>query len=112
MRLWVLALFVGRCAASATTARPLSVLFIGNSYTFVNDVPGMVANISASASLPIRYDEATAGGASLFQHANMSLPNGRATMKLLLSQHWDVVVLQDQSETPGGGKDMDDALPV
>ena len=69
------------------------MLFIGNSYTFVNDVPGLVANISASANLPIRPGQATAGGSSLFQHANTSLPNGRATLALLRSQHWDAVVL-------------------
>lgn len=104
-------LLLAGSVVSASAARPLSVLFIGNSYTFVNDIPGMVANISASAGLPIRHAEATKGGASLFQHANTSLANGRTTLQLLRSQHWDAVVLQDQSETPGGGKDTDDALP-
>ena len=99
-------------APNEADEQPLSVLFIGNSYTFVNDVPGLVANISASANLPIRPGQATAGGSSLFQHANTSLPNGRATLALLRSQRWDAVVLQDQSETPGGGKDTDAGLPV
>jgi hypothetical protein len=102
--------------ATAPAAQPpapssLSVLFIGNSYTFVNDVPGMVQNISASAGLTLVHSQATKGGASLFQHANASLDVGRATLALLRSQHWDAVVLQDQSETAGGGRDTDDSLP-
>ena len=102
----LLALLGGASAAP----EPLSVLFVGNSYTFVNDVPSLVGNISAAAGLPIRHAQATPGGASLFQHANTSLAAGRATLELLRSERWDAVVLQDQSETPGGGKDTDDSL--
>lgn len=94
----------------ATPATP-AVLFVGNSYTYVNDVPALVGNLSLAAGLPITRAQATKGGASLFQHANSSEPNGQDTLRLLRSRVWDAVVLQDQSETAGGGKDTDDDLP-
>ena len=78
----LLALLGGASAAP----EPLSVLFVGNSYTFVNDVPALVGNLSAAAGLPIRHAQATPGGASLFQHANTSLAAGRATLELLRSE--------------------------
>jgi hypothetical protein len=90
---------------------PLSVLFIGNSYTFVNDVPSLVQQICASVNVTVASQQQTKGGASLFQHANTSTAVGRQTMQLLRSRRWGVVVLQDQSETAGGGRDTDDDLP-
>lgn len=48
---------------------------------------------------------------SLFQHANMTLPMGEATATALADPAgWDYVMLQDQSETAGGGCNTDDHL--
>jgi hypothetical protein len=48
---------------------------------------------------------------SLFQHGNLSLPMGKATAAALADPAgWDFVMLQDQSETAGGGCDTDDHL--
>ena len=84
----------------------LRVAFVGNSLTYFNDLPSMFANVSAALPSPvaINHSQSTPGGSSLFQHANASLPMGRDTRALLGSGPWDVVVLQDQSQTPGGGR--------
>ncbi len=72
---------------------PLRVLFLGNSYTYYNSLPDMVAQMANS--LPGRRIESrsvTRGGATL---ADLwSLTNG---LEVLHTGNWDYVVLQDQS---------------
>src|SRR3954471_3691570 len=48
----------------------LRVLFIGNSYTFVHDVPGIVSRIAATADTgpTIAIDQVVRGGATLEGH--------------------------------------------
>lgn len=68
----------------------LSVLFIGNSLTATNDLPGMVAALAGAAGVErFRYHEVTAGGIGLQDHWN----DGRA-LDAIDSARWDVVVLQ------------------
>lgn len=94
-------------------AQALRVAWIGNSYTYFNDLPRMFVNLSASAGIAVEYDQVTPGGSSLFQHADLLSKVGLETTAMLLQPRgWDFVVLQDQSETPGGGKDTDDDLDV
>tara|TARA_B110001452_G_C15147790_1_gene399547 strand:- start:168 stop:1007 length:840 start_codon:yes stop_codon:yes gene_type:complete len=88
----------------------MRVAWIGNSYTFFNDLPTMLATLAALAPTPINVShlQVTPGGSSLADHANLSKAAGLET-KLMLeaARGWDYVVLQDQSETPGGGRDTD-----
>lgn len=91
------------------------VAWIGNSYTFFNDLPNMFSDLSVAADPPINviHDQNTPGGSSLFEHANMSTEMGHKTAALLDDESgWDYVVLQDQSETPGGGRNTDRGLPL
>ncbi|MCA9696444.1 MAG: hypothetical protein KC431_02880, partial [Myxococcales bacterium] len=44
-------------------ASPPRVLFIGNSYTFFNDLPGLVAALGAASLTPITSDSLTMAGA-------------------------------------------------
>jgi hypothetical protein len=73
----------------------LRILFIGNSYTFVNDLPGTLAALAASEGKSVEVDTLAAGGATLADHVN-----DPATVKRLDSRKWDFVVLQEQSDTP------------
>jgi hypothetical protein len=75
----------------------MKVLFIGNSFTGRNDLPGLLTAIAASApeSKQIETDQVLANGASLRQHWNA----GRAVEKIEQGQ-WDFVVLQEQSTLP------------
>lgn len=72
-----------------------SVLFIGNSYTYVNDLPTMLGDLSTSLGDNVQFDSYTAGGATLEGHAG----NAAAYAKIN-SEAWDYVVLQAQSQEP------------
>jgi hypothetical protein len=86
------------CAGSDVTApaqNPPSlgtgarVLFIGNSLTQSNDLPGMVRAMSAAAGLDWDIDAQLVGGASLEDHWNRGFVQQR-----IQSGNWDAVVLQ------------------
>ena len=83
-------------AADATPAA-LKVLFIGNSYTFVNDLPKWVSALATAAKAPptITVDSATAGGATMKMHWQNA-----ATLAKISSGGWTHVVLQGQSVEP------------
>jgi hypothetical protein len=76
-------------------ALPQNVLFIGNSFTARNDLPGLIAALAAAAGKPFRHQLVQAGGASLRAHWNA----GHAT-RLIESGRFDAVVLQEQSTLP------------
>ena len=78
----------------------------GNSLTDFNDLPSMFQNLSLHLPQPVdvQYRAVIPGGAALFDHANLSLPVGVETADMLSGGPWDYVVLQDQSQTPGGGR--------
>lgn len=75
-------------------ARPLNVLFIGNSYTYNNNLPALVEGLAASATPPrrIRTRAVTRPGVRLQQHWD----RGEA-LAALRQGPWDYVVLQEQS---------------
>lgn len=83
------------------------VLFIGNSYTYVNNLPDIVAGIAAADpdSALIVPALVTRGGATLKWH----LDNGPAT-KALNTAKWDFVVLQEQSTL--SGKEVDGKITL
>jgi hypothetical protein len=68
----------------------LSVLFVGNSLTAANDLPGMVAGLAEAAGVErFTYQDVLIGGASLEDH----WADGRA-VHAIDSARWDIVVLQ------------------
>ncbi len=75
---------------------PIRVLFIGNSYTYVNDLPQMIADLAQAAKQrPLVFDKETPGGYSLEQHWK----DAKAVKKIATGT-WDFVVLQEQSLRP------------
>ncbi len=83
-----------------TGPRSLRVLFVGNSYTFYNDLPALIVRIGAAASRAgrgpaVEAESVTVGGASLRAHWDAdNAPTRLRTMP------WDAVVLQGQSVEP------------
>jgi hypothetical protein len=83
------------------------VLFVGNSYTFANDLPALHRLFAEAMPLtPVRVESVTAGGYTLSQHARDAATDGTALAGHLRTgppeaTSWDVVVLQEQSQTPG-----------
>ena len=71
------------------------VLFIGNSYTYVNDLPGTFRALSCSGGHPVETGMAAQGGWTLADHLGSA-----DTAKALSGSRWDFVVLQEQSEIP------------
>ncbi len=76
---------------------PVKMLFIGNSYTSTNDLPGTLQALTAASntSPALIVDDVTVGGANLQAHFG----NGVAVPKIK-GDNWDFVVLQEQSQTP------------
>merc|ERR1719317_1917053 len=70
-----------------------NILFLGNSYTYFNDLPGMVSSLATAAGLSASVKSVAPGGQTLGGHVSSSL--GQIT-----SGDWDVVVIQDQSQRP------------
>lgn len=69
-----------------------NVLFVGNSHTHGNDVPGMVEAIAAANGVSIDWEMIAPGGAHLDQHLESS-----AVRDALRSGEFDTVVFQEQS---------------
>lgn len=93
-----LALAAGAPVAGQSPA--LRVLFIGNSYTYYNDLPGMVASIARS--LPWQQVEPTmiaTGGMTLQWHYA-----ARKAAAAIDAGGWDFVILQEQSNLGGGSE--------
>ena len=65
------------------------VLFIGNSYTEVNNLPSMVSNIANSLGDDLVWESNTPGGCTLRQHCQ------NQSMSLSRRGGWDAVVLQE-----------------
>jgi hypothetical protein len=74
---------------------PLNILFIGNSFTARNDVPGLIAQMAEARGRKIQHRLIQAGGASLRMHWN----KGDA-QKAIEQTRYDYVVLQEQSTLP------------
>src|ERR1700733_328099 len=71
------------------------VLFIGDSYTYVNDLPTTFADLAWSAGYRVDAVTLANGGESLAGHVA-----DPATSSTISSGSWNWVVLQDQSEDP------------
>jgi hypothetical protein len=73
----------------------LHVLFIGNSYTSVNNLPQLVQNLSTSAGKTLNIDSNMPGGFPLSSHLNDA-----TTFSKISQGNWDYVILQEQSQIP------------
>lgn len=70
------------------------VLFLGNSYTSVNNLPKMVSDIASSVGDSLIFDSNAPGGYYLGDHFVSSV-----SVNKIKSSNWDYVVLQDQSQS-------------
>lgn len=71
-------------------------LFVGNSYTYYNDLPRMIADLAqAGGQPPFEFEKETPGGCTLEKHWK----DGNAVKKIAAGP-WQFVVLQEQSLRP------------
>ena len=84
------------CTFTLTTlAQPVKILFLGNSYTAVNNLPNLVYNFALSKGDTLITNSYTPGGYTFQQHS----VDSNAIAKIYSNQ-WDFVVLQEQSQYP------------
>jgi hypothetical protein len=105
-------------AAAPSGAKPVRILFVGNSYTDVNNLPGHVQAFLESKGRPAEVGRYTVGGASLRDHwhhnegtpapkpAVPPAPARKGGLDRLLKEQgpWDFVVLQGQSQEALAGQ--------
>ena len=73
----------------------MRILMLGNSFTYYNDLPKMLAAILGEEVVSF-----TRGGAYLKAHTDPEDEMYAPTAKALAEERWDYVVLQDQSRGP------------
>jgi len=76
-------------------AQQTSVLFIGNSYTYANDLPNTFRQLALSLGDTAVVSSSAPGGFTFEEHADHA-----PTLGAIASQPWDFVVLQEQSQLP------------
>jgi hypothetical protein len=79
----------------SSAGKKLKVLFIGNSYTYVNNLPQITADVAASMGDTLAFDSYTVGGYSFRDHYFDPL----SAVKIK-SEQWDYIILQEQSMLP------------
>ena len=73
----------------------MRILMLGNSLTFANDMPRMLAELTGAEVV-----HHTRSGARLSEQLNPKTKLGARTKAVLTQEHWDYVVLQEMSHGP------------
>jgi len=82
------------CIVTLYVSAQKKVLFIGNSYIYTNDLPTLISSMAASTGDKISTESNTPGGCKFQQHCT------NQSMTMIRNGGWDVVVLQEQSQSP------------
>lgn len=80
---------------TAVAEPPLKILFLGNSYTYYNDLDRLFTQLAASEGHPVQAERIAPGGWQLVKHLNTP-----STISRIQNGSWDYVVLQEQSIVP------------
>lgn len=89
----------------SSTGEPVSVLFVGNSYTTSNDLPGVFAAMGSSGGYDVETQTVAGGGAWLRDHVA-----SRDVAVALTGGEWDYVVFQEQSIVPASATERVQAM--
>lgn len=80
---------------TSTQAKTLKVLFVGNSYTYVNDMPELLKAMAKAKGHELEYVQQTPGGRNFQEHWEEGV-----AVKKMKQGNFDVVVLQNHSFEP------------
>jgi hypothetical protein len=81
--------------------KTLKILFVGNSYTYFNDMPNTYFKQEAeNAGYKVDVSSVTSGGYRLLQFTDPEDGHCQQLRKTIEGQHYDFVVLQEQSLNP------------
>ena len=95
MKFRFLLLFFPVLLSAQTNTKKLRTLFIGNSYTYVNNLPQMIADIATSFGDTLLWDSNCPGGYTFANH----FQDFTSKNKIALGT-WHYVILQAQSQEP------------
>ena len=75
----------------------MKVLFIGNSYTFFNDMPTLLESLAGENSKELTQDSVTKGGRRLYENLEEGDEHGERIKALVSENDYDALILQEQS---------------
>ncbi len=97
-----LLLVLNACTLDSLSAKPcgqdpscVRILFIGNSYTFTNDLPGTLVKLAEAGGHRVETGMAATGGWALSDHIKSA-----DSLAQISASKWNYVVLQEQSMIP------------
>jgi hypothetical protein len=92
----ILIIIINKNTCSAQIERDtLKILFVGNSYTYYENLPQIISIISDSSKTKLITKKSTLGGSSLSEHWRGA--RGLKTNEIIKSGRFDIVVLQEYS---------------
>ncbi len=94
-RISLLGLLIFIACSNQNFAQSKRVLFLGNSYTGVNNLPLLFKNVALSTNDTVIVDSNTPGGYTLQGHSTNA-----TSLNKIQAGNWDYVVLQEQSQLP------------
>ena len=96
-------LIVTGCTPAIETEfdQPINILFIGNSYTFMNDLPGIFAELAELGGQQVNVGMFAKPGYSLLDHAQDA-----ELKQVITDQDWDIVIIQEKSDLPVLNRDL------
>ena len=95
----ILILAIAVLITTTVFAQQKKILFLGNSYTAVNNLPSLLKGLAESAGYDIYVDKNTPGGYTLAFPTNGHLYN-QTSLDKIAAEAWDYVILQEQSQYP------------
>ncbi len=78
----------------------MNILFIGNSFTFYNEMPSTIQEMCDISGIDARIEQVTYGGHSLSKFLGDDKEATKEVMTKLSNTKWDYVVLQELSKGP------------
>ena len=75
----------------------MKILFIGNSYTYYNDMPSLFETLARENKRDVTVDSVTVGGRRLVENLDARDVHGAKIRKLLENNEYDILFLQEQS---------------
>ncbi|MFT7613493.1 MAG: hypothetical protein ACI9J3_002467 [Parvicellaceae bacterium] len=80
---------------TSVNAQNKNVLFLGNSYTYVNDLPTALETLALTFGDTLIHDQNTPGGYTMNGHSTNAV-----TLSKIAAGGWDFVSIQSQSQEP------------
>ncbi len=94
--LLILVVSITSVKAQPALENKTKILFIGNSYTYVNDLPRIFLSLARAKGKRIATKTYAVGGYKFENHKKSA-----AALSAIKSEDWDYIVLQNQSQVPG-----------